>query len=94
MYIARQLADDARLTLSTYGHVLDELDDSPQIPAEDAIRAARTGHVSPVCHDRKAMRNAYVPVRREAPVVAGVRPMELGGLEPPTSWVRSRRSPN
>jgi len=20
--------------------------------------------------------------------------MELGGLEPPTSWVRSRRSPN
>ena len=22
------------------------------------------------------------------------RPMELGGLEPPTSWVRSRRSPN
>src|SRR4051812_13827587 len=21
-------------------------------------------------------------------------PMELGGLEPPTSWVRSRRSPN
>jgi hypothetical protein len=24
----------------------------------------------------------------------GVRIMELGGLEPPTSWVRSRRSPN
>jgi hypothetical protein len=27
--------------LSTYEHVIDELDDSPQIPAEDAIRAAR-----------------------------------------------------
>jgi len=43
MYVARQLGHDARLTLSTYGHVIDELDDSPQIPAEDAIRAARTG---------------------------------------------------
>jgi integrase len=43
MYVARQLGHDARLTLSTYGHVIDELDDSPQIPAEDAIRAARRG---------------------------------------------------
>jgi integrase len=42
MYVARQLGHDARLTLSTYGHVIDELDDSPQLPAEDAIRAART----------------------------------------------------
>ena len=25
---------------------------------------------------------------------SGIRAMELGGLEPPTSWVRSRRSPN
>jgi len=24
----------------------------------------------------------------------GASKMELGGLEPPTSWVRSRRSPN
>jgi integrase len=43
MYVARQLGHDARLTLSTYGHVIDELDDAPQIPAEDAIRAARSG---------------------------------------------------
>jgi integrase len=43
MYVAHQLGHDARLTLSTYGHVIDELDDSPQIPAEDAIRAARGG---------------------------------------------------
>jgi 3-oxoacyl-[acyl-carrier protein] reductase len=27
-------------------------------------------------------------------VASGVDAMELGGLEPPTSWVRSRRSPN
>ena len=43
MYVARQLGHDARLTLSTDGHVIDELDDSPQIPAENAIRAARRG---------------------------------------------------
>jgi len=43
MYVARQLGHDARLTLGTYGHVIDELDDSPQIPAGDAIRAARSG---------------------------------------------------
>jgi hypothetical protein len=71
MDIARQLGHDARLTLSTYGHVIDELDDSPQIPAEDAIRAAARARVSPVGHERKAMRNAYVPVRREGPLVAG-----------------------
>ena len=43
MYVARQLGHAAGLTLSTYGHVIDELDDSPQIPAEDAIRAAHGG---------------------------------------------------
>jgi hypothetical protein len=30
------------LTLTRTGHVSDELDDSPQIAAEDAIRAARS----------------------------------------------------
>ena len=38
---ARQLGHDARLTLGTYGHVIDELDEAPQLLAEDAIRAAR-----------------------------------------------------
>ena len=41
MYVARQLGHDARLTLTTYGHVMDELDDAPRLPAEDAIRTAR-----------------------------------------------------
>ena len=41
-YVARQHGHDARLTLGTYGHVIDELDDSSQIPAEDATRAARS----------------------------------------------------
>jgi len=43
MYVARQMGHDARLTLSTYGHVIDELDEAPRVPAEDAIRAARNG---------------------------------------------------
>jgi integrase len=41
IYVARQLGHDATLTLKTYGHVIDELDDQPAISAEDAIRAAR-----------------------------------------------------
>lgn len=42
-YVARQLGHGAELTLGTYGHVIEELDDSPQLPAEDAILAARGG---------------------------------------------------
>jgi integrase len=41
VYVARQLGHDARLTLSTYGHVIDELDEAPNLPAEEAIRVAR-----------------------------------------------------
>ena len=43
IYVARQLGHDAKLTLSTYGHVIDELEDAPRVPAEDAIWAARRG---------------------------------------------------
>ena len=50
MYVARQLGHDAQMTLSTYGHVIDELDDAPRIAAEDAIGSAR-GRVSQVCND-------------------------------------------
>lgn len=41
IYVARQLGHNARYTLGTYGHVIDELDGQPRISAEDAIRAAR-----------------------------------------------------
>ena len=49
MYVARQLRHDARLTLSTYGHVIDELDDAPRLSAEEAIRAARHTSCVPGC---------------------------------------------
>jgi integrase len=55
IYVARQLGHDARLTLGTYGHVIDELDEVPRIAAEDAIRAARgTRCVSGVSEDVSA----------------------------------------
>ena len=43
IYVARQLGHGAQLTLRTYGHVIDELEGSPRVSAEDAIRAAREG---------------------------------------------------
>lgn len=39
--MARQLGHDARLTLTRYGHVMDELADTPRIEAEVAIADAR-----------------------------------------------------
>ena len=38
IYVARQLGHGAELTLRTYGHVIEELEDSPQLSAEEAIR--------------------------------------------------------
>jgi integrase len=45
IYAARQLGHDARYTLGTYGHVIDELDGQPQLGAEAAILAARASDV-------------------------------------------------
>ncbi len=42
IYVARQLSHDARLTLTTYGHVMDEFEDAPGLDAVTAISAART----------------------------------------------------
>ena len=41
IYVARQLGHDARLTLTRYGHVIDEFEDTPRIEAEVAIANAR-----------------------------------------------------
>lgn len=37
---------DARLTLGTYGHVIEELDGAPQADAGAAIQAARSGQAA------------------------------------------------
>ena len=41
IYVARQMGHDARLTLTRYGRVIDELEDQPRVPAEQAIEDAR-----------------------------------------------------
>jgi len=45
IYVARQLGHGPRLTLTVYGHVVEELDGAPQIEAASAIQAAREAHV-------------------------------------------------
>ena len=47
IYVSRQLGHNAQLTLSTYGHVIDELEDSPRLEAEAAIQAARGSWAAP-----------------------------------------------
>ena len=41
IYVARQLGHGADLTLSAYGHTIDELDHAPRLGADAAIGAAR-----------------------------------------------------
>lgn len=47
IYVARQLGHNAMLTMTTYGHVIDELEDAPRLPADEAIRDARMTSCSP-----------------------------------------------
>jgi hypothetical protein len=42
------------LTLGTYGHVIDELEDAPRVPAEEAIRAARSISCVTGCHGARS----------------------------------------
>ena len=42
IYVARQLGHGADLTLGTYGHTIEELDDAPRTGADEAIEAARS----------------------------------------------------
>jgi integrase len=62
IYVARQLGHDARLTLTRYGHVIDELENQPRVAAEDLIRAAR--RQGPRSADNRQLRLTWDPVRR------------------------------
>jgi integrase len=55
IYVARQLGHGADMTMRVYGHVIEELEDAPRLPAEDAIRAARAKSVSVECPSREAV---------------------------------------
>jgi hypothetical protein len=79
IYVARQLAHGADLTLRTYGHVIEELVDSPQLPAEEAIAIARRTHVnSPGTHGAPRMNGEQGANR------AVVRRPELDSNQRPT----------
>ena len=74
IYVARQLGHGAELTLRTYGHVIEELEDSPQLPAEESIRRAREdrddGAVYPFCTSKPGRGDgagARSPVSVECP---------------------------
>jgi integrase len=54
VYVARQLGHDARVTLTTYGHVIDELEDMPQVSAEEAILVARRESCVPGVSESRA----------------------------------------
>jgi hypothetical protein len=73
MYVARQPGHDARLTLSTYGHVIDELD---ELPATSLPRTPcgppRTGSCVTGVSQRKRMLSLETAGERENPAGAGL----------------------
>ena len=84
-------------------HACDVGDIAYWSPGPDvAMFSERSGtDISPLLHDELlACASLDAPTRdtlrsnEGTPADAGVLRVELGGLEPPTSWVRSRRSPN
>jgi hypothetical protein len=103
IYVARQMGHDARLTLTRYGHVIDELEDTPRANAEEVIRDARNALVGNTDVPSEFPAGAPEPLRagadegperRNPRTGGGSGEVELGRLELPTSWVRSRRSSN
>jgi len=93
IYVARQLGHDARLTLTRYGHVVDELEDSPRLDAEEAIRRARVPRDVPSqfpANPETASISAALPARISQ--MQGFSGVEPAGLEPATSCLQSRRS--
>lgn len=51
---ARQAEHSPTMTLSTYAHVMAEIEEGERVSAEDAIRAAREDNVSGKCLDQQA----------------------------------------
>ncbi|MGZ4268799.1 MAG: site-specific integrase, partial [Solirubrobacteraceae bacterium] len=89
IYVARQLGHDARLTLTRYGHVIDELEDQPRIDAEEAIRQARVPRRVP--SQFPATPDEPNSENEEAPNLDRSRafdPMEPAGIEPATSCLQ------
>jgi hypothetical protein len=66
--VARQLGHGADVLLGTYAHVIEELEDRPQLPAEDAIREAREAVFGASCtrsYTRAVLSRRHPPLRRQ-----------------------------
>ncbi len=97
IYVARQLGHGAELTLGTYGHVIDELEDAPNIPAEDAIKAAREAQGPDEAEAQKEkvrVRSVSVPPRRRRGEIgkACKQRTPRAGFEPATYSLGGSRS--
>jgi hypothetical protein len=80
IYVARQLGHGAELTLATYGHMIEELEDSPQLPAEEAIRQAR---------ETMRLRQDLVRVCARFSRLAARRSPDTALVQGAPSWIRT-----
>ena len=93
IYVARQLGHDARLTLTRYGHVIDELEDQPRVDAEEAIRQARSrADVPSQFPTGLRLVGESGEGASEVPAKEVLSEVEPDGFEPTTSCLQSRRS--
>jgi integrase len=90
IYVARQLGHGAELTMRTYGHVIDELEDEPLLTAEEAIRVPGNKLV-PVWY-LTAKRMAASWAANPPPVSAGSLPARPARFERATSCSGGKRS--
>ena len=94
IYVARQLGHDPRLTLTRYGHVIDELEDQPRTDAEETIRQARVPHRVPSQFPPARLAPAG-PADGKAENLSADRPsavVEPRGIEPLTSCLQTQRA--
>jgi hypothetical protein len=83
--VARQAGHSPTMALATYGHVIEELEDTAREPAEDVIRKARARHVPSEFPRRLSAAAAATGERRK---VAANRGKPSDGLEPSTPSLR------
>jgi hypothetical protein len=88
--VARQAGHSPTMTLDTYGHVFDELEDAEPVSAEELIRAARAGDENRATHVRPE-RSVVSSRVNKSPAERGFRE-PTRGFEPRTPSLRVKCS--
>ena len=79
------LGEPAGLTMSTYGHVIEELEDARRLEAEAAIKQARRELIYPIgTQARRELGVEGERERRKPPLLHENRPEPETGIEPVT----------